>query len=151
MGVRIIALLVLFASSLAHAGPQEDAVAAYQKFFTAFVNDNQDQMATLFAPDAQFFGTNSQEVVTSPDGIRKYFAVALDPKRGVVKAVPFAHTALVLSDDVVLIAGKWQSERTLDGKMTTGGPSRNTVVMQKRGGRWLIAQFHNSPTPKPAS
>jgi hypothetical protein len=22
-------------------------------------------------------------------------------------------------------------------------------VMQKRGDRWLIVQFHNSPTPKP--
>jgi ketosteroid isomerase-like protein len=34
--------------------------------------------------------------------------------------------------------------------MVTAGPSRNTVVMQKRGDRWLIVQFHNSPTPKPA-
>jgi len=33
--------------------------------------------------------------------------------------------------------------------MTTAGPSRCTVVMQKRGDQWLIAQFHNSPTPMP--
>jgi len=56
---------------------------------------------------------------------------------------------LVLSDSVVAISGKWQSERTIDGKMNTRGPARNTVVMHKRGDRWLIAQFHNSPTPKP--
>jgi ketosteroid isomerase-like protein len=35
--------------------------------------------------------------------------------------------------------------------MVTAGPARNTVVMQRRGDRWLIVQFHNSPTPKPAS
>ena len=69
--------------------------------------------------------------------------------RGEVKARPFEQTALQLSDTVVAISGKWQSERTLDGKMVTAGPSRNTVVMQKRGDRWLIVQFHNSPTPKP--
>jgi hypothetical protein len=55
------------------AGPKQDALAAYQKFFDAFTTDNHDQMVRLFAPDAL-----------------------------------------------------------------------------KRGDRWLIVQFHNSPTPKPA-
>ena len=50
---------------------------------------------------------------------------------------------------VVVISGKWQSERTTDGKMVTAGPNRNTVALHKRGDRWLIVQFHNSPTPKP--
>jgi ketosteroid isomerase-like protein len=68
-----------------------------------------------------------------------------------VEATGFEQTALVLSDNIVAISVKWQSERTLDGKMVTAGASRNTVVMQKRGDKWLIAQFHNSPTPKPAA
>jgi hypothetical protein len=80
--------------------------------------------------------------------VRQYFRGALDGKRGATKATPFDQTALVLSDSIVAISGKWQSERTLDGKMTTAGPLRNTVVMQKRGADWLIVQFHNSPTPK---
>src|SRR5690348_12072353 len=117
LGVRIAALfLMVAASATSVAGPKEDAVTAYQKFFEAFTNDNQDQIAALFAPDVQFFGTNSTEVVTTPADVRQYFARALDPKRGVVKATPFAHTAFALSDDVVIISGKWQSERTLDGK-----------------------------------
>jgi hypothetical protein len=102
----------------------------------------------LFAPDALFYGTRSTEVVTTPEGIRQYFVGALSGKRGSVKATPFEQTALVLSDSIVEISGKWQSERTSDGKMVTAGPSRNTVVMQKRGDSWLIVQFHNSPTPK---
>ena len=132
------------------AGPREEALAAYQKFFESFTTDNHDQIVRLFAADALFYGTRSTELVANHEGIRQYFVTALSGKRGAVKATPFEQTALVLSDTVVAISGKWQSERTSDGKMVTAGPSRNTVVLQKRGDRWLIVQFHNSPTPKPA-
>ena len=141
--------LLLMPCTLTVAGPKEDALAAYQKFFDLFTTDNHDQIVRLFAPDALFYGTRSTEVVTTRDGIRQYFASALSGNRGATKATPFEQTALVLSDTIVAISGKWQSERTLDGKMSTAGPSRNTVVMQKRGDQWLIVQFHNSPTPKP--
>jgi uncharacterized protein (TIGR02246 family) len=146
-----IALLssVLLACAPAFAGPKEDALAAYQKFFEAFKTDNHDEIVRLFAPDALFFGTRSPTLVTTPEGVRQYFVEALSGRRGTVKATPFESTALVLSDQVVAISGKWQSERTSDGKMETGGPARNTVVLHKRGDRWLIVQFHNSPTPKP--
>lgn len=147
---RITVMFLLLAPwTFIFAGPKEDALVAYNKFFEVFTTDNHDQMVTLFAPDALFYGTSSTEVVTTPEGIRQYFVRALSGTRGTVKATPFSQTALVLSDNVVAISGKWQSERTLEGKMVTGGGSRNTVVMQKRGDRWLIAQFHNSPSPKP--
>ncbi len=142
-------LLVIAWSALVQAGPKEDALAAYDKFFTSFTTGNQNQLAALFAPDALFYGTGSAEVVTTPEGVISYFTAALSGTRGEVKARPFENKALLLSDSVVAISGKWQSERTLDGKMVTAGPSRVTVVMQKRGDKWLIVQFHNSPTPKP--
>src|SRR5262245_4428985 len=146
----VISLLLMTCTSVL-AGPKEDALAAYHKFFHFFTTDNHDQITTLFAPDALFYGTSSPEVVTTREGIRDYFVNALTGKRGVTKATPFEQAAVALSDTVVVISGKWQSERTLDGKMVTAGPSRNTVVMHKRGDQWLIAQFHNSPTPKPAA
>ena len=139
---------VLLWTSHANAAPAEDALVAYDKFFAAFTTDNYEQITTFFAPDAQFYGTNSLEVVTNLDGIRTYFRRALDGARGATKATQFDRTVLPLSDTVVAIAGKWQSERTQSGTMNTAGPSRSTVVMQKRGDQWLIVQFHNSPTPK---
>ena len=142
-------LVALVFSTIVHAGAKEEAVAAYDKFFTLFTTGNQNQLAALFAPDALFYGTGSTEVVTAPEGVISYFTAALSGTRGEVMARPFGNTALLLSDSVVLISGKWQSERTLDGKMVTAGPSRVTAVMQKRGDKWLIVQFHNSPTPKP--
>ena len=148
---RVLIIFSLFAllSTSALAGPKEDALAAYDKFFTSFTTGNQNQLAALFAPDALFYGTGSAEVVTTPEGVVSYFTGALSGTRGEVRARPFQNIALVLSDSVVAISGKWQSERTLDGKMVTAGPSRVTVVMQKRGDSWYIVQFHNSPTPKP--
>jgi len=140
---------VLLWTAHVNAAPAEDALAAYDKFFAAFTTDNYEQITTFFAPDAQFYGTNTPEVVTSHEGIRTYFMGALNGARGTTKATQFDRTALALTDTVVAIAGKWQSERTQGGTMTTAGPSRSTVVMQKRGDQWWIVQFHNSPTPKP--
>ena len=144
-----LAACLFVCTASAAAGPKEDALAAYDQFFAAFTTDNHDNIAKLFTPDAQFYGTASRDVVTTNEGIRQYFVGALTGKRGAVKATAFERTALELSDTVVAIAGKWQSERTLEGKMVTAGPSRVTVLMQKRGNQWMISQFHNSPTPKP--
>lgn len=142
-------LVLLLFSTLALAGPTEDALAAYQQFFARFTTNNHEQMAALFAPDAQFYGTSSSELVTTPDGAQKYFAAALSGARGEVRARAFEPAVLQLSDTVVVISGKWHTERTQEGKTVSGAPLRNSVVLQKRGERWLIVQFHNSPTPKP--
>jgi uncharacterized protein (TIGR02246 family) len=148
MRTILVFVCVLLSTAHANAGPAEDALVAYDKFFAAFTTGNDEQITTFFAPDAQFYGTNSPEVVTNREGIHAYFMRALNGTRGTTKATQFDRTVLALSDTVVAIAGKWQSERTQGGTMTTAGPSRSTVVLQKRGDRWLIVQFHNSPTPK---
>jgi hypothetical protein len=145
------AVMAIAWSAVIHAGPKEDALAAYDKLFALFTTGNQAELAALFAPDALFYGTGSAEVVTTPEGVVAYFTGALSGTRGEVRAKQFENKALVLSDSVVAISGKWQSERTLDGKMETAGPSRVTAVMQKRGDGWVIVQFHNSPTPKQSS
>jgi hypothetical protein len=41
------------------AGPKEDPLAAYHRFFELFTTDNHDQVAAPFAPDALFYGTGS--------------------------------------------------------------------------------------------
>ena len=141
-------LFLLVCSITAQAGPREDASAAYEQFFKFFTTDNHDRLMTVFSSDCIFYGTISPGLITSSDGIREYFVKALSSSRGEVKANLFETTATVLTDEVVLVTATWQSERTLDGKMTTNGPSRNSSVMHKRGDRWFIVQFHNSWVPK---
>ncbi|MFO1319482.1 MAG: nuclear transport factor 2 family protein [Burkholderiales bacterium] len=142
-----VALAALWATGT-YAGPREDALAAYEKFFEYFRTDNQDQLVTVFSPDVQFIGTISPGLVTDPASVRDYFVRALSSTRGEVRANLFGTTASQITEDVVLVTATWQSERTKEGVMTTNGPSRNTAVMHKRDGRWLIVQFHNSWKPK---
>ena len=147
--VRIVlAVLVSLWTTYAVAGPREDALALYEKFFEYFRTDNHDQIMTVFSDDVLFIGTISPDLVTDPAGVREYFVRALSGTRGTVKSNVFEITATQLTEDVVLTTARWQSERTLDGKMTTNGPSRNSSVLHKRGDRWYIVQFHNSGKPK---
>lgn len=144
----IVFLLLMVWCVSVHAGPREDALAKFEKFFAYFTTDNHDQLVSLFSSDALFIGTISPELVMEPEALREYFVKALSGSRGEVKTNLFGTTATLLSNDVVLVTATWQSERTLDGKMTTNGPSRNTSVMHRRGDRWFIVQFHNSWKPK---
>jgi uncharacterized protein (TIGR02246 family) len=144
----LVTLVAFPFSPIANAGPAEDAQAAFSKFFTAFVAHNQAEVAALFAPDAQFYGTASPELVTKPEGVLQYFTAALD-RPDVTQATRLQLTSTALSDSVVLVAGQWKVDRTLDGKTTVGGPLRVSAVLQKRNDRWLVVQFHNSPRPAP--
>ena len=143
----LILLNFIFWPLMGHAGPQDDAQAAFEQFFPAFTFNNGAAMSALFAPDAQFYGTSSRELVTQAAGVRAYFDSALKPRGTSVKATLLTSTAKVLADNVVAIAGTWQIEREVEGKSSVNGPLRISVVMQRRGERWLIAQFHNSPRP----
>jgi hypothetical protein len=65
-------------SGLAHADTAEDPQAAFTRFFSAFVSRNQVQVAAMFAPDVQFYGTVSPALVTTQEGVLDYFTAALD-------------------------------------------------------------------------
>jgi len=146
--VSIVATAMCLCAASAKAGPAEDAEAAFSAFFPAFAAHNQSRVAAMFAPDAQFYGTLSPELVSASDGVLKYFTVALD-RPDVTVATPLRLASKALSDSVVLIAGSWKLDRTLDGRTTSNGPFRMTAVMQKRDGQWQVVQFHNSLLPPP--
>jgi len=143
------ALIALQLPLVGHAGPAEDAQAAFSRFFPAFVARNQVEVAAMFESDGQFYGTISPELVTKPEDVLQYFKGALD-RPDIAQAIPLQLTSTALSDSVVAIAGSWKLDRTLDGKTTSSGPFRLTAVLQKRNDRWLVVQFHNSPRPSPS-
>src|SRR3954463_9455552 len=108
----LVCLLALAIPTLGHAGPAEDAQASFSKFLPAFVARNQAAVAAMFAPDAQFYGTQSPELVTKPEGVLQYFTAALD-RPDVTQAIPLQLASTALSDDIALISGMWRVERTL--------------------------------------
>jgi hypothetical protein len=130
----------------ASAGPKEEAEASVQKFVTSFnAANNLDELVGMFSPDAQFWGTISPELAVTPDDVRKYFSANFAARATAPQVASVgAHSVIPLSDDIVLIAGRWQVER--------GGKTidlRFSSVLNKRNGHWLITQFHSSLSPTP--
>ena len=145
----LIAALVAFPFS-AFAGPKEDAQAVFDDFLTKYTAANIDGVVGLFWPDALFWGTQMPNLATTPEAIRDYFNPLSDRKPNERKAtLAGIPSVLVLSDSAVLISGMWQTESVVDGKPVVSAPSRISVAVTKRGDRWLMSQFHNSPRPKP--
>src|SRR5271156_3766005 len=99
--VLLAGLIVLAVPSLGRAGPAEDAQAAFSGFFSAFVARNQVEVAAMFAPDVQFYGTLSPELITKPEGVLQYFTTALD-RPDIDQATLLRLTSIALSDGVVL-------------------------------------------------
>lgn len=99
----VVFLLAMVWTTSLWAGPREDALAEFEKFFAYFKTDNHDQLVTLFSSDALFIGTISPELVTTREPLREYFVKALSSMRGEVKANLFGTTATLLTDDVVLV------------------------------------------------
>lgn len=139
------AVLVLFLSTAALAGPKEEAFQVLEQWTKAFNASDVDGIVKLHASDALFLGTGSQTVLTRTEDIRKYFERALksDMPRG---AVFSDYSSMVLSDTAVLFTGLSASSRTKEGKTITA-EGRATFVIAKRAEGWRIVHFHRSAKP----
>lgn len=148
---RALLISVLLCAPLAaFAGPKEDGQAVFEEFLRDFTSGNADAVANHFTPEAIFWGTAARDLITTPAGIRQYFVTAFAQptlQAGTFKASAVMVPSVVsLSDDAVAVSGIWQVEGVADGKPFVR-QNRNSIVVIKRGGRWLIASFHNSPRP----
>jgi hypothetical protein len=134
----------------AFAGPKEDAQEIFEKFLTNYTAADLDGVVGLFWPDALVWGTQLPNLATTPEGVRDYFK-PLNERKPNERTAALAGTpsVLVVSDSAVLISGMWQVESMVDGKRVVSAPLRVSVAITKRGDRWLMSQFHNSPRPKP--
>lgn len=150
--MRRIFMIVLAAVCLpvnAHADPREEGQAALEKFLASYTSADARGVSSLFAPDVLFWGTRARDLITGSDGVHAYFTNAFGtPGRpaGEVKASAVGAPSIsVLSDDAVAVSGMWRTETVKDGKGVPGGDLRFAMTVIKRGDRWLIGSFHNSP------
>jgi len=133
-------------STLAMAGPQEEGQEVFEKFLGDFTAADPDAIVAHFTPDALFWGTNSRDIISGTNSIRRYFSDAFKRLPG-AKATPVGKvSALMIADNVMAVSSIWQVERTVEGKAVST-QSRNSITLAKRDGRWLIASFANSPRP----
>jgi uncharacterized protein (TIGR02246 family) len=132
-------------SSIATAGPKEEALQVLEKWTKAFTDSDVDGIVKLYAPDALFLGTGRKTLVVKPEGIRTYFEAALlnNKPRG---ATLGDYAAMTLSDTSVVITGLDTVTGVRDGKPFSA-VGRVTFLVAKRGSDWQIVHFHRSAMP----
>ncbi len=121
------------------------ALSALHAWIDAVNRHDLEAIVEIFAPNASFFGTSTQTLVTSSEGIRQYFDVVL--KNYVpLKVTLGLVTVSELSPDSAVITGydKWQV--TLNGE-SVEAIGRLSVAVALRDNHWRIISFHRSAMP----
>ena len=127
------------------ARDQNGALSALHAWIDAVNRHDLEAIVAIFAPDASFFGTSTQTLGSSSEGIRQYFDVVLKnyaPLRAALGSVIVSE----LSPDSAVITGydKWQV--TLNGE-SVEGIGRLSVAVALRDNHWRIISFHRSAMP----
>ena len=137
-----IALCLLFGISAtdAFAGPAEEANAVIDQWSAKYSANDRDALISLYAPDAILLGTTSPVISEGTEAIRKYFQEL--PGSGRKNTIVERRT-IVLSEASVVGTGFYNFARATEND--TPRPSRFTMVVVKRDGRWMIAHHHSSP------
>ena len=122
-----------------------DALSALHAWVDAVNRHDLEAIVAIFAPDASFFGTSTQALVSSSEGIRQYFDAVLKNYVPLKVALGLV-TISELSPDSAVITGydKWQV--TLNGE-SIEGMGRLSVAVALRDDHWRIISFHRSAMP----
>ena len=142
--IFLVALLV-FAPTVAIAGPAEEANAVVERWSAAYSSNDPEAIATTYTPDAILLGTVSPIMSEGTDAIVKYFT----PSKGSGNKNKLGERrTIVLGDNAVVIAGFYEFTRMQEGRPVPA-PSRFTMLVVKRDGEWRIAHHHSSPHVQP--
>lgn len=140
MFARAVCLSLALASTTAIAGPTEEASAIVDQWSATYSANDRDALVKLYTPDALLLGTTDKVATRGSAEIREYF-VALD--KGGRKNTITEKNVIVLGPEAVVVAGFYDFARKEQNYEPR--PSRFTMVVVKRDGRWLIAHHHSSP------
>lgn len=135
-----VCVSLVSASTSVIAGPAEEAGAVVDQWSATYSANDRDALVKLYTPDALLLGTTDQVATRGTEAIREYF-VALE-KGGRRNAIKEKDT-IVLGDNAVVVAGFYDFSRKEQNYEPR--PSRYTMVVVKRDGRWMIAHHHSSP------
>lgn len=138
------ALTILIASP-AMTDSKTGALGAVRAWIDAVNQNDIDGIVATFSRDASFFGTSTKTLVTSSDGIKKYFEIVHE------KYAPLAVelgqvTVIDMSPDSAVVTGYDKWTVTIDGKPAEG-IGRLNIAVAFREGQWTIMSFHRSMMP----
>ncbi|MGL4261760.1 MAG: SgcJ/EcaC family oxidoreductase [Afipia sp.] len=136
----LFAMLVIMAPGKAFAGPAEEANAVIDRWSAIYSANDREALVKLYTPDAILLGTTSPIVSKGTEGIQKYFEAL--PGSGRKNAITERYT-IVLNDDAAVGTGLYTFSRAAENDAPR--PSRFTMLVVRRDGKWLIAHHHSSP------
>lgn len=138
----VLALAIWSGASAAAAvaGPAEEANAVIDQWSATYSANDRDALVGLYAPDAILLGTTSPVMSEGTEEIRKYFQEL--PGSGRKNTIVERRT-IVLSETSVVGTGFYDFARAAENDRPR--PSRFTMVLAKRDGRWKIVHHHSSP------
>ncbi|XIA63809.1 SgcJ/EcaC family oxidoreductase [Bradyrhizobium sp. TZ2] len=137
---RAFCTSLVLAATPALAGPADEASAIVDQWSATYSANDRNALVKLYAPDALLLGTTDQAATRGTEEIREYF-VALD--KGGRKNTIKERDVIVLGPEAVVVAGFYDFARKEQNYEPR--PSRFTMVVVKRDGRWMIAHHHSSP------
>ncbi len=132
-------MLVLSAAS-ATAGPVEEANAVIDQWSATYTANDRDALVNLYTPDAILLGTTSPIISEGREAIKTYFQDLPGSGR---KNTLVERRTIALSDTEIVGTGFYTFARASEANAPR--PSRFTMVVVKRGDRWMIAHHHSSP------
>lgn len=143
----LIAFMMLTSCALSFAGVADDADAALAHWAAAYTSNNVDDIVGSYWADAVLLGTVSPVMSEGESAIRKYFSPVVNS--GNRNAIG-ERRMIVINDSMVLITGFYEFTRMKNG-VASLGPSRFTMLMEKRGSVWRIRHHHSSPHVQPVT
>lgn len=137
----VVIALMLMSPAVASGGTAEDANAAVDRWSAAFSDNDPENIAKNYWPDAILLGTVSPVISEGTQAIVKYFT----PTKGTgnKNKIDERHT-IVINDNAAVVTGFYTFTRMVEGKPVQG-PSRFTMLVTRRGSEWRIAHHHSSP------
>ena len=138
-----VALLISL-SSAANAGPKEEAFLVVEKWSKAFSESDIDGIVKLYAADAVMLGTGSKALITSQEGVRRYFETVL--RNNKLTVALGEHSVLQVSDTTVVVTG-FDTIVGVFADKPVNLAGRDTFIIAKRPADWQIVHFHRSATP----
>lgn len=118
--------------------------AATATWIEAFNARDAQRIASLYAPDAVFWGTISPTLRVTPEAVLEYFqsSVARRPKLRMTLVDEYPR----VFGDIAINTGQYTSREPRDeGEVVQA--SRFTFVYRRQGGRWMIIEHHSSRVP----
>lgn len=138
--VLIIAMLASVFAAGVRAGPSDEANAVIDAWVERYSANDRDGVVALYAPDAVLLGTTSPVISEGTEQIRTYFNEL--PGSGRSNRITERRT-LVIGPDAVLGTGFYAFARAAEGNVPR--PSRFSMLVVRREGRWMILHHHSSP------